>query len=100
MSRQEAVLLASRTLGFLLLVWALSEISYLPDRVYSLMREMGRTSAFSTTGQYWQHYYLISLGFLVVRIVGFALTSRWLFRYTPEVQELLLPADAEKSVRG
>jgi hypothetical protein len=82
MSREDAVVLASRSLALLFTVWALSEVSYLPDRLYSFL-------------QYGRHSYLISLGFLVTRVVGFSLLAMWLRKCGPEVEELLFPAMSE-----
>jgi hypothetical protein len=50
----------------------------------------------STSIQYWRHYYLLRVSFLVTRMVGFSLMARWLYRCGPEVEELLSPAPHEK----
>jgi hypothetical protein len=100
MTRQDAVVLASRTLSVLLLVWALTEASYLPDRVYAFLHYSDQVSVFSPAAQYWHHYHLISLSFLIIRIVGYALTARWLLKCGPEVEELLLGASETRAVRG
>jgi hypothetical protein len=47
--------------------------------------------------QYYRHADLISLSFLVTRIIGFSLLARWLFKGGLEVVELLLPATLEES---
>jgi len=91
MLRKDAVLLGSRLLATLLTVWALSELSSLPSSVYSLLHYADGVSVLSGAAQYWRHHYLMSLGFLVVRIAGFSLTARWLFRCGPDVEEFLLP---------
>jgi len=97
MSRKDAVLLASRTLALLLTVWALSDVSYLPERLHSFLRYANQELAGSATLQYWRHYYLIALGFLIVRIVGFSLMARWLYKCGPDVEELLLSAEREEN---
>jgi len=38
MSREDAIVLASRTLALFLTVWVLSDLCYVPERVYSLLR--------------------------------------------------------------
>ena len=91
MSRNEAVLLGSRLLATLLTVWALSELSSLPGSVYSFLHYADGVSVMSGTAQYLRHHYLISLGFLVVRIAGFSSVATWLFRCGPDVEEFLLP---------
>jgi hypothetical protein len=44
-----------------------------------------------------RHYYLLILGFLLTRIVGYSLMARWLYKGGPEIEELLLPAEPEVS---
>lgn len=90
MSRKDVVLRASRTLAVLLMVWALSDISYLPGRVYSYLHYLNREPASAYT-EYMKHYYFIELGFLITRIVGYSLFSMLLFRGGSDVQQLLLP---------
>jgi hypothetical protein len=90
------VVLASRMLALLLAVWALSEASYLPERLHSFLRYMNQEPGSSTALQYWRHYYLIVLGFLVTRIVGFSLMARWLYKGGPEVEELLSQTPAQE----
>jgi hypothetical protein len=99
MSRKEVVLLGSRLLATLLTVWALSELSSLPGSVYSFLHYADGVSVMSGAAQYLRHHYLMSLGFLVVRIVGFSLVATWLFRCGPDVEEFLLPT-ALQEVRG
>jgi hypothetical protein len=101
MSRKDAVWIASRTLAVLLTVWALTDVSYLPAATYSYLRYAGNQSGTSPSAEYWRHFYLITLGFLVTRIVGYALIARWLHKGGPEVAELLLPASVlEPGVEG
>ena len=90
MSRKDALVLASRTLALLLVVWALGEASYLPERVHSFLRYNNQEPGASTAIQYWRHYYLISLGFLVTR----------LFKVGPEVEELFLHLCLRKALSG
>ena len=89
MSGKDAVVLASRTLALLLTVWALVEVSYLPESLHSFLRYMNQEPGSSTVIQYWRHYYLIRLAFVVARIIGFSLMARWLYQGGPEVEALL-----------
>jgi hypothetical protein len=101
MSRKDALVLASRTLALLLAVWGLAEASYLPECLHSFLRYINQEPGSSTGIQYLRHYYLIRLGFLVTRIVGFSLMARWLYKGGPEVEELLLyPAPQENAVQN
>ena len=98
MSTRQAVLLASRTLALLMAVWALTELSYLPSSLDSFLRYRQQGMVTSST-EYWRHHYLIQLGFLVTRIVGYSLTSMWLFKGSAEVHELLLPQSDIQTVQ-
>ena len=98
MSRKEAVSLASRALAMLMTVWALTEVSHLPSTLYSYLRYTNEQSM-ASANLYWRHQYLIQLGFLITRIIGYSLTAVWLFKGGSEVQELLLPATEEHSVQ-
>lgn len=101
MSRRDGIVLGSRLLAVLLSVWALTEVSYLPSAIYTSLHNYEGSSLSSL--QYGRHHYLLSLGFLVVGIVGFSLMSMWLFRCGPDIEDLLLPAslpDDSNSVEG
>jgi hypothetical protein len=101
MSRKDAVVLASRALALLLSVWALSEMSYLPQGIHSFLRYFNQEPGASNATQYWRHYYLIALGFLVARILGLSLLAKWLYKGGSEVEELLLqPEMPENTVRN
>jgi hypothetical protein len=97
---KDAAILASRTLALLLTVWALTELSYLPDSVYAFVHHMNRESVLSTAPRYWHHYYLVSLGFLVVRIAGISLAARWLFKGGPNIEKLFLPVAPEGAAQN
>jgi len=96
-SRKDAVILASRTLAVLLTVSALADVSYLPERLHSLLRYLNHEPGTATAIEYWRHYYLIQLGFLITRIVGFSLMARWLYKGGPDIEELLLPETEERT---
>lgn len=97
MSRKDALVLASRALALVFGVWALSEISYLPEILHSFLRYVNPDPGSSPAIQYWRHYYLIRLGFLVTRIVGYSLMARWFYKGGPEVEELLSGSSLEQS---
>jgi hypothetical protein len=44
-----------------------------------------------------RHDYLIEIGFLVTRIVGYSLMARWLFKGGPEIEDLLMPEPEENA---
>jgi len=94
MSKKDAVVLAARVLGVLMAMWALSEVSYLPERVLELLHYSSGNSP------YLRSYETVHVGFLVVRIVGFAFMSRWLLKGGPDIEETLLPADEQSAGTG
>ena len=91
MSREDFVVLASRTLAVLFMVWALADVSHLPGTAYTFLHYRSVELSSPSATQYYRHSDLITLSFLVARIIGFSLLSRWLFKGGPEVVELLLP---------
>jgi hypothetical protein len=97
MSKKDALLLASRTLALLLAVWALTEVSYLPESLLSFFRYRDQEPGSSTAILYWRHYHLITLGFLVTRIAGFSLMARWLYKGGSDVKQLFLPSESHES---
>jgi len=101
MSRMDAIVLPSRALAVLFVVSALVEASYLPERLYSFLHYIDQGPGPAALMEYRRHYYLINLGFLVVRVVGFSLMARWLYRGGPEIEELLSsPAPHESAVQN
>jgi|SRR5579863_8784034 len=99
MSKKDAVTLASRTLATLLIVWALTEVSHLPGVLQSYLHYLNHEPA-SSGVDYMRNSYLISLGFLITRIVGYSLMARWLYQGGPEIEELLLPPESQEDVAG
>jgi hypothetical protein len=98
MSREDLIILASRTLAVLMMVWALSEVCSLPGVVYAFNHYASVELSSASATQYYRHSHLISLGFILVKVIGFSLLSRWLFKGGPEVFELLLPATAAEEI--
>jgi hypothetical protein len=97
MSRHDAVVLTSRALSVIFLVWALSEVSALPEVLHSFLHYIDQVPGSASSIGYWRHYYLIRLGFLVVRIVGFSLMASWLYKGGREVEEMLLPSGLQEN---
>ena len=95
MSSEDVVVLASRSLALLLTVSALIELSYLPGSINSFRHYVGVELSSPSATQYYRQANLISLSFLVVRIIGYSLLARWLFKGGPEVVNLLLPSTSE-----
>ena len=96
MSRKEAIVIASRALAVLMTIWALSDLCSLPAYIHSFQHYMSRDTAPFPTIEYYQRQNLLSLSFLVTKIIGFSLVARWLYKGGPEVEELLFPSTPEK----
>jgi hypothetical protein len=76
MSREDFVVLASRTLAVLMMVWALSEVSSLPGVVYAFNYYASVELSSASATEYYRHSHLISLCFIVSKVIGFSLLSR------------------------
>jgi hypothetical protein len=66
-------------------------LSELPQAIYAF-QHYGVGTVTNAGGDYWRHHYLMVLGFMTTRIIGYSLMAAWLFRCGPEIDELLVPA--------
>jgi hypothetical protein len=82
MTREDAAILASRSLPMLMAVWTLVEVTALPEPIYSLLHHLGHQSALGTR-DYWTSYYSVVLAFLVIRILVTSLAGVWFWRGGP-----------------
>lgn len=94
MSRRDAVVLASRTLAMLLLIWTFADLSYLPEELHSFRHYLSGEAGASLY-EHMQYHYLLLIAFRLVRALGFLLIVIWLRRCGPEVMELLLPVEQQ-----
>jgi len=92
MSRKELVPLFSRTFALLLISWMLAEVSYPPERLFSLSHHINERSVL-TTHDYWSSYYSIVTAFLAVRILALLFASVLFWKCGPRVQRLLSPRE-------
>lgn len=96
MSSKDVAVIASRALSVFLTVWALGEVSYLPEFLHSYLHYADQGLVTSAYIQYMHHYYLLRLGFLITRIVGYFLMARWLYKGGPGIEQLFLPTEPEQ----
>jgi uncharacterized membrane protein len=89
MTRREALLLASRALALYLLCWALTEVTYLPQRLFSLTHR----SSVLISRDYLSTYDLVGLWFHALRIVALFATAAWLYRGGAPVEAFFLPPE-------
>jgi hypothetical protein len=94
-STKEAVTIASRTLAVYFLFWFLSDLTYLPSRLYSLWHHESALGG----SAYWRYSDLISLSFSLVRLVALFFAVQWFYRSGPAIREYFLASsDEEKAV--
>ena len=58
MSRKELVFIVSRAFALLLISWALADVSYIPERLFSLTHHISQGSVLARY-DYWSSYYLV-----------------------------------------
>ncbi len=97
MSKRDAVVLASRTLALLLLVWTFSEFCSLPELLLSYIHYAHYEPATAFV-DYMRHYHLALLTVHVAKIIGFSVLAFWLHDAGPGVAEMLLPSEADKDL--
>jgi hypothetical protein len=79
MSRKDAAVLASRALALLFIVWALVDVSHLPEYLHSFLHYVDENPVPTTFIEYRRHYYLIALGFL---LLGSSVSLSWRCGFT------------------
>lgn len=88
MSKKELVLVVGRALSLLFVAWALVDLTYLPERLFSLSHHISQRSVL-VSADYWTRDYLIITSFLVVRIVALLSAALVLWKNGPQVQAVL-----------
>jgi hypothetical protein len=97
MSKRDAVVLASRTLALLMLLWTFSEFCSLPESALSYLH-YARYEPATARVDYMPHYHLALLAVTVAKIFGFSVMALWLYGAGPGVAETLLPGEADKDL--
>jgi hypothetical protein len=95
-SAKNVVTIVSRALAVYFLAWLLYDLTYLPSQMFSFLHYEVTQSASGGT-VYWRNYYLISLCFLVLRIVALFFAVQWLYRAGPRVQGYFLASAEEET---
>src|ERR1017187_6909965 len=93
MSRKDTVILISRALAIMHLIFAIIEITYLPVRYMSFFHHANRMSVLDTPtyDAYYRTYYGVDIALLLVR-VAIELTVALLFwKCGPWIERILLP---------
>ena len=96
MSKKELVFLVSRAFALYFTTWAVFEITYLPEYMYSLSHHMNLRSVLAPH-DYWSNYYLMLTVLIVVRMLAFFLAAALFWRCGPWVEKLFSPQpDSQK----
>ena len=95
MSTKEAVTIVSRALSVNFLAWLLSELTYLPSRLFSFLHHENGLGALGGM-TYWRDSDLISVCFLVLRIVVLFFAVQWFYRAGPRLQVYFLASSDEE----
>jgi hypothetical protein len=92
MSKNDAVLLVSRTLVLYLILWVLTDLTYLPGLLFSFIHYWRQAPPLSANNTYYRELDLIGLVFHLTKIIGLSILAGWLYRGGASVGALLLPS--------
>ena len=98
MSKREAVLIVSRAVALYLLCWALSDLTYLPERLFALSHHAVEHGVI-VTNYYYRNLDILSLAALLVRIAALLIAAAWLYKCGPRVEAFFLPSGGTKEVK-
>jgi len=101
MSRKEIVFLVSRAFALLLIVWAVVDVTYMPERLFSLFYYVRQRSVLGLR-DFWSSRYMLITLFAVVRIGGLLIAASLFWKGKPWVERLLLleHPDQDKGVES
>jgi hypothetical protein len=85
MSKRDAVVIVSRAFALYFLCWAISDVTYLPSSISWLSFHASRGSVLAPDASLRNHD-VISLSFLVLRIVLLFTAAAWMYRCGPRVE--------------
>ncbi len=88
--REDVILIASRILALLLLVWALLDLAALPEQGFSLIHYRILINK-TPHDVYMSHLYLIATITLALKILALLATVEWLWKCGPKVEGLFSP---------
>jgi hypothetical protein len=97
MSKNDAVLLVSRTLVLYLILWVLTDLTYLPELVFSFIHHLKQATPLSANNTYYRELDLIGLVFHLTKIIGLSILAGWLHRGGASVGALLLPCGLQQN---
>ena len=93
MSRKEAVLLIARTISVYLLIWALTDLTYIRQNLFALADHASLTAIVSEN--YLRNYDLIYLAFRFIRIVALFAAANWFHSCGTKGEHFFFPFDTD-----
>lgn len=96
MSAKSVVTIVSRALAIYFMAWFLSDLTYLPSHLFSVLHyDSGLDVPGRTT--YWHDSARISLFFLTFRLVALFFAVQWFYRAGPRIQAYFLTSSGEEN---
>jgi len=92
MTRKEFVQIASRAFALYFLVIALTDCTYLPQYLNSLVHHFN-IRAGGPESAYWDRYYILETASLILRIAGFLLAAACFWNAGPRIERIFSPAE-------
>jgi hypothetical protein len=90
MTTRDLTAVVKRAFALLLSAWALVEVTFIPERVFSFFHHLDERSVLNPH-DYWTRYYSIVLIFYAVRIGALSLAAIWFWKRGLR-SEALIPA--------
>jgi hypothetical protein len=97
---EQAIRIASRTIAAYLIFWAISDATYLPREVLSLVHELQGPHAFGYSAlsafkaSYFARLYILYFAENILRIALFLIAAGWFYRCGPRIQRFFDDTDA------
>ena|SRR5690348_12883572 len=88
-SQKEGIVLVSRLVSIYLFVWMLSDLTYVPERLFSFVHYAHERSVLASHNCFYS-LDSFSLGFHLLRIVLLLSASVWFYRCGPTIQALFV----------
>ena len=95
MTKKEMVVLASRATSLYLIFWALSALSYIPGKAFSLSYYAAQAS--SPRRDYLYKSELIQIGHTAVMCIGLFMAAIWIYRCGPTIEAFLSPSQNDRN---
>ena len=96
MSTKVAVTIVSRLVSIYFLAWLLSDLTYLPSHLFTLVHHEDGVGVLAGT-TYWRDSERISLSFLILRMVVLFFAVQWFYRAGPAIQGYFLASTGEET---